>query len=124
MGGIIYSKESYTIIGICMEIHRELGAGFNEAVYKDAIELELKARNIPFFREKRYFIEYKGQVLKHQYIADFVLADKIILEVKSTKSIIDAFISQTLNYVKASNNRLGIVVNFGEASLTYKRVVN
>ena len=83
MTEIIYKKESYKIIGICMDVHNQLGPGFLEIVYKDALEFELKNANIPFKREKEYAINYKGINLPHKFYADFVVFDKIILEVKA-----------------------------------------
>jgi len=123
MTDVILKEESYKLIGICMEVHRELGMGFKEVIYKDALEFEFGHHGIAFNREKKYAIEYKGQVLPHKYVADFVVFDKIILEVKSSSTIIDGFVAQTLNYLKASGLKLGIIVNFGERSLTYKRIV-
>lgn len=123
MADIILKEESYRITGICMEVHKQLGMGFKEVVYKDALELEFKNAQIPFKREKQFRIEYKGVVLPHKYYADFIVYDSIILEVKSTPLIVNSFIAQTINYLKASGMKLGIVVNFGEKSLTYKRVV-
>lgn len=106
-----------------MEVHRELGMGFKEVLYKDAIELELKEKEIPYRREKEFRIEYKRQVLPHKFYADFVIDDSIILEVKSTSFIVNNFVAQTINYLKASGLKLGIIANFGEKSFTYKRVV-
>lgn len=106
-----------------MEVHRVLGMGFKEVIYKDALELEFEQQGIVFNREKRYGIEYKGKILPHKYVADFVVFDKIILEVKSSNTIIEGFVAQTLNYLKACGLKLGIIVNFGERSLTYKRIV-
>ena len=123
MTELIYKEEFYKIIGICMEVHRLLGRGFLEIIYKDSLEYECKKNNIPFEREKEYKIPYKEIILQHMYYADFVLFDKIILEVKAINGIIDEFIKQTLNYLSASNNKLGIIVNFGEDSLKYKRLV-
>lgn len=123
MTELIYKEEFYKIIGICMEVHRLLGRGFLEIIYKDALEYEFKKNNITFEREKEYKIPYKEIILQHMYYADFVLFDKIILEVKAINGIIDEFIKQTLNYLSASNNKLGIIVNFGEDSLKYKRLV-
>jgi GxxExxY protein len=123
MGDIILKEESYKLIGICMEVHTNLGMGFKEAVYKDALEVEFKSQGIPFVKEKQFKIEYKGIVLSHKYYADFIVFNSIILEVKSTSLIIDSFIAQTINYLKASGIKLGIIANFGEKSLTYKRVV-
>jgi len=106
-----------------MEVHRELGMGFKEAVYKDALELEFKAAEIPFTREKSYTVRYKGKILPRKYFADFVVFNSIILEVKATPVIINPFVYQTINYLKASGIKLGIIANFGNKSLSYKRVV-
>jgi len=106
-----------------MEVHRELGMGFKEAAYKDALELEFDNCKIPFRREKPYIIRYKGKILPRKYFADFVVFNSIILEVKATPVIINPFVYQTINYLKASGIKLGIIVNFGSKSLGYKRVV-
>jgi len=123
MVDIILKDESYKIIGICMNVHRQLGMGFNENVYKDALEQEFKNNNIPFSRETKFKIEYKGIVLKHTYKADFIVFNTIILEVKSSSVIINKFFTQTINYLKTSGLKLGIIANFGEKSFTYKRVL-
>lgn len=106
-----------------MEVHRQLGAGFKEIVYKDALEIEFREWGIPFQREKLYKIEYKGKILKHKYCADFVVYDSIILEVKATSFVINRFVADTLNYLKASGLQLGIIANFGEPSFVSKRIV-
>ena len=106
-----------------MEVHRNLGRGFLEIVYKDALEYEFRQQQIQYEREKEFAIEYKNIILPHKYYADFVVYDDIILEIKATCGIIDEFIKQTLNYIKASKSRLGIIINFGEDSLKYKRLV-
>lgn len=106
-----------------MEVHKELGFGFKEIIYKDALEIEFKDLAIPYQREKLYKIEYKGKILPRRYPADFVVYDSIILEIKAMPLIINNFVLQTRNYLKASGIRLGIIVNFGESSLKYKRVV-
>ena len=87
--GIIHKEESYQIIGICMEVHNNLGAGFSEIVYKDALELEFKNAKIEYSREKEYTVNYKGIILSHKFYADFVIFDKIILEVKGKNKIAD-----------------------------------
>ena len=106
-----------------MEVHSELGMGFKEILYKDAIEIELREKKIPYKREKEFKIEYKGIILPHKFYADFVIDDSIILEVKSASSIVNNFVAQTINYLKASGLKLGIIANFGEKSFTYKRIV-
>ena len=123
MSDIILKDESYKIIGACMEVHRELGFGFKEIIYKDALEIEFKSLEIPYQREKLYKIEYKGKILSRRYPADFVIYDSIILEVKAMPMIINNFVLQTRNYLKASGIRLGIIANFGESSFKSKRVV-
>ena len=106
-----------------MEVHRNLGKGFLEIVYKDALEYEFKKNNVLYDREMVYEISYKEITLPHKYFADFLVYEKIILEVKAVNGIIDEFIKQTLNYLAASKCKLGIIVNFGEDSLKYKRIV-
>ncbi len=123
MTDIIYKEESYQIIGKCMEVHNNLGAGFLEIVYKDALELEFRKAGIPYEREKKYEVNYKGTVLPHKFYADFVVFDKIILEVKGVSGITEEFTAQALNYLKVSGNKLALLVNFGELRLNYKRIV-
>ena len=123
MNSIFYKEESYRIIGICMEVHNNLGAGFSEIVYKDALEYEFKKEGIPFEREKEYTVKYKGIVLPHKFYADFVVCDTIILEIKGVSGMTDEFIAQSINYLKVSQNKLALVVNFGELKLNYKRIV-
>ena len=113
MNKIIYKEESYRIIGKCMDVHNSLGPGFLEIVFKDALELEFNIANIPFEREKEYTVDYKGVILPHKFYADFVVYNKIILEIKSvSKGISDEHVAQAINYLKVSNNRLALVVNF------------
>ncbi len=106
-----------------MEVHNNLGAGFLEVVYKDALEYEFKKANIPFEREKMYEVNYKGIILPHRFYADFIVYEEIILEVKSVTGIADEFIAQAINYLKVSQNQLALIVNFGELKLNYKRIV-
>ncbi len=123
MSDIILKEESYAIIGICMEVHRELGMGFREDVYKEALEIEFRAKAIPYQREKLFAIQYKGKTLRRKYPADFIVYDKIVLELKARSVIVENFVAQTINYLKASGLQLGIIANFGERSLNYKRIV-
>lgn len=123
MTDIVYKLDSYEIIGKCFEVHNNLGAGFLEIVYKDALEYEFKKANIPYEREKQYVVKYKDQILPHKFYADFVILDKIILEVKAVSGISDEFVAQALNYLKVSDNKLALIVNFGEQSINSKRIV-
>lgn len=118
-----YQEETYRILGICMEVHRILGKGFLEIVYKDALEYEFKLQNIPYEREKKYEIEYKTIILRHHFNADFVVFDKIILEAKAQQGIVENHNKWVINYLAASKCKLGLIVNFGEDSLVTKRVI-
>ncbi len=123
MGELIYKDEAFKIIGFCMEVNRELGKGHDEVIYKDALEIEFHRQGILFKRELEFKLTYKGVVLPHKYFADFVVMDKIILEAKAIECLTDSHVKQTLNYLAASKLKLGLLVNFGEDSLNYKRVV-
>jgi GxxExxY protein len=116
-------EETFQIIGICMEIHRILGKGLLEIVYKDALEYELKNNNILYEREKKYDIKYKDIILPHNFYADFVIMDKIIVEIKAQKNLIEEHFNQVLNYLAISKCKIGLIINFGESSLKYKRVI-
>ena len=120
---LIYREEAYRVIGLCMEVHGILGKGHSEVVYKDALEYEFSINQIPFSREKSYKIKYKDIILPRGYNADFVVYDKIILESKAVESLTNSHVKQTLNYLAASKLKLGLLVNFGEDSLTNKRIV-
>ena len=123
MNGIYLKEESYKIIGLCMEVHKILGKGHSEVVYKDALEYEFKINSIPYEREKIYEIEYKDITLQRKYVADFVVYNEIIFEAKAISQLTNSDIKQTLNYLASSKNKLGILVNFGEDSLKYKRII-
>jgi len=123
MHNLLYRDECFSIIGKCFEVHNNLGAGFLEIVYKDAIEYEFRKSGIPYEREKEYIVHYKDIILPHRFYADFVVYDKIILEVKGVSGIADEFIAQAVNYLKVSNNRLAFIMNFGEIKLNYRRII-
>ena len=121
---IIYKSEVYQIVGICMEVYNTLGYGFAEVVYKDAMEIEFVDKNMQYAREQLHTIKYKGKILQHKFFADYTLLEKIILEIKACKDgITDDAIAQTLNYLRASGIRLGLIINFGKKGLEYKRLV-
>ncbi len=123
MTEIYFKEESYQIIGKCMEVHNNLGPGFAEIVYKDALEYEFNRAGVPFEREKQYKVNYKGIILPHHFYADFVVYDSIILEVKGVSGLTDEFTAQCINYLKVSENKLALLVNFGELKLNTKRIV-
>jgi GxxExxY protein len=119
-----FKEETYSIIGICMEVHRILGPGFSEIVYKDAIEVESRLKTIPYSREIQYCVEYKEFILKHIFSPDFVMFENIILDAKATDAgITNLFISKMINYLKVSKCKVGLIVNFGKESLEYKRII-
>src|SRR5574337_13461 len=113
----------YRVIGLCMEVHRILGHGFLEILYKDALEYEFGKTAIAFEREKKYSVPYKDIILPRHYIADFSVNGELILEVKAQQGVIDAHYAQVINYLAVSKCKLGLLVNFAETSLVYKRVI-
>lgn len=123
MGDILLKQECYEIIGNCMEVHSELGHGFSEIVYKDALEHEFRKNQIPFKREVCYRVRYKDIVLPHHFYADFVLFDLIILELKAVSELTNEHFEQTLNYLAVSGLEVGLLVNFRKPKLQYKRVI-
>jgi GxxExxY protein len=121
---LIYKQESYAIIGACFEVHNELGSGFLEDVYQEALERELADRKIPFLAKPKLEIYYKGKLLTKKYEPDFIPYSKIIMEIKSVKALTDEHRAQVQNYIKASSYQLGLLVNFGKSQdLEYERIV-
>jgi GxxExxY protein len=124
MSNLLYKKESYAIIGAALDVYNELGPGFLEAVYHDAMKIELSGQNIPFESEKPLPICYRGHTLEHEYFADLICYDRILLELKAHKEIHDAHLAQVMNYLKATGLVLGYVINFGHPEkLQWKRVL-
>ena len=121
---ILYKEESFAIVGACMKVHRTLGAGFLEAVYEEALEREFQNLKIPFKRQVKLDLYYGNQKLTKQYRADFICYDEIIVEIKAVSLIPTAFYAQLQNYLKCTNIELGMLINFGTSSLTYKRMIN
>ena len=121
---IIYKEEAYKIVGAAMEVHRELNYGFLETVYQEALEKEFTMQDIPFEREKLIHIYYKGEKLDKFYKADFICYKDIIVELKALGDLSTEHESQLINYLKATNKALGILINFGKPSLQYKRIIN
>jgi GxxExxY protein len=123
MSELLYKAEVFILVGYCMEIHRELGKGLDEVTYKDALVVELQRAEIPFDRELKYKVSYKGVILPHHYQADFVVWKKVLFEAIAVERLTDVHIKQVLNYLAASKLELGLLVNFGADSLEWKRVV-
>ena len=120
---LLFKEESYKIIGLSMKVHSTLGKGFKEIVYKDALEIEFRKNSIPYQREKSFKISYDDIVLRHEFDADFFVYESIIPEIKAAYQFHPENFRQTLNYLKASQVKLGILINFGEDQLKFKRIV-
>ena len=120
---ILYKDESYKIIGAAMIVHGELSSGFLEAIYQEALEKEFRIQQIPYKREVPLPIYYKGELLSKSYIADFICYDNIIIELKAVSSLASEHKAQVLNYLKATNNELGLLLNFGESKLKFERLI-
>jgi GxxExxY protein len=120
---LIFEKESFAIIGAAQEVHKELGCGFLEAVYREAVRLEFEKNKIPFSEEKEIKIHYKSNILSKTYCADFICYDKIIVELKALSKLNTEHDAQVLNYLKASRLKVGLLLNFGESSLKVKRII-
>ncbi len=124
MTDYLYKKESYAIIGAALEVYNELGPGFLEVIYQDAMKIELAEQNIPFESEKPLSVCYRGHTLPHEYFADLICYDRILVELKASKDIHEAHLAQVMNYLKATGLALGYVINFGNPEkLLWKRVL-
>ena len=117
-----FEEETKRILNACLEVHNELGCGFLEPVYQEALEREFRIQKIPFEREKLLPILYKGQKLDKNYFADFICFNEIILEIKAVSTIAKAHKAQVINYLKAANKQIGLLVNFGCNSLKWERI--
>jgi GxxExxY protein len=114
---------TYAIIGAALEVHRELGCGFLEPVYQEALGLELKTQGVPFEREVKLPVFYTGHRLETHYQADFICYDNVIVELKALAKTGGLEQSQVLNYLKATGHRVGLLANFGAMSLQWQRLV-
>jgi GxxExxY protein len=122
--GIILKEESAKIVGAIFEVHKRLGVGLLEKVYQEALAIELKHRNIPFERERRFEVYYRDQKLDAQYIADFVCYGKIIVELKAVSELTDVHKAQVRNYLTITGYELGILCNFNELYMEPVRILN
>ena len=121
---LLKKKEVYSIVGAAIEVHRDLGPGFLEAVYQEVMEIELGLKGISFESQKLLPINYKGNLLRKEYIADLVCFDQIIVELKALERLSGKEEAQILNYLKATGLRVGLLINFGSyGRLEWKRFV-
>jgi GxxExxY protein len=124
MPELLYKDEVYAIVGAAMEVHSELGPGFLEAVYQEALEIEFQSRNLPHFPQRELRVFYKGRILNKFYIADFSCYDGIMVEIKAQKQLTEIDEAQILNQLKATKTRVGILINFGsKGNLEWHRYV-
>jgi len=124
MSELLLKEEVFRIVGAAMTVSQSLGSGFLEAVYQEAMEIELIECRIPFEPQKRIRIHYKDRLLKKEYIADFLCFNSIIVEIKAIKKIADLDEAQLLNYLNATKLPLGLIINFGVPKLEWKRFAN
>ncbi len=115
--------KTHAIIGAAMEVHRELGCGFLEAIYQEAMAIELALRSVPFAREEPLRVEYKGKPLATAYRADFVCFESVLVELKALQKLSTGDEAQVLNYLKATGHQIGLLLNFGSQSLEFKRLI-
>jgi GxxExxY protein len=118
---LLYEEDTRKIIGAAMEVHNQLGCGFLEAVYQEALEREFQQRGIPFVSQCNIQIDYKGVSLSKTYLADLVVDAKIIVELKAMDALTAREEAQIMNYLKASGMRIGLLINFGNPRLEWKR---
>ena len=121
---IVYSQESYKIVGAAFQVYNTLRHGFLEAVYQEALEIEFQRQEIPYEHEKELKIRYDGVELKQTYRADFVCYGKIIVELKAVSKLDEAHHSQVYNYLHATGCKLGLLLNFGNSDhIQIERIV-
>ena len=121
--GVLFADDTYDIVGAAMEVYNEMGAGFLESVYQECLEIELGRRNIPFSAQEKIRLNYKGTPLKSTHFPDLICHEKIVIELKSTKSISREHQAQIYNYLKASELTLGLIINFGAVpNLEHQRI--
>jgi GxxExxY protein len=113
MDGLILKDESYAIVGACFEVYKDKGCGFLEPVYQECLAIEFEARKIPFVSQPQLELSYRGRKLVQSYRPDFVCFSKIIVEIKAVQRLAPEHRAQTMNYLKATNCDLGLLVNFG-----------
>ena len=124
MSELILKDEVYAVIGAAIEVHRELGPGFLESIYQEAMEIELSSRNVPFVAQQPISVRYKGLTLKKQFFADLVCFERIIVEIKALAHLSGTEHAQLLNYLRGTGFPMGILINFGShGKLEWKRLV-
>ena len=113
MKEIILKEEVYAIVGAAMDVYWQLGRGFLESVYQEALGIEFRRRRIPFEAQEEIVIHYKGETLKKKYVADFICYGQIVIELKALEGLCGRDVGQLLNYMKATRFNVGLLINFG-----------
>lgn len=121
---LLYEEETFKIIGACMKVHRSLGSGFLESVYQEALEKEFRSQKIDIQRQVKLKLMYDGQPMKKYFVADFLCYDKVLLEIKAASFLVKDVEAQVINYLKSTELPVGLLINFGQKSLVWKRFVN
>ncbi len=124
MGKLLFEDETYKVIGACISVHKGLGAGFLESVYHEALEKEFEIQKVNFDSKKKLQVYYNDAPLKRYFIADFICFDKIVVEIKAASFLHKDTETQTINYLKSTGYQIGLLINFGQPSLTWKRFIN
>jgi len=125
METLIYKEEAFKIIGACFEVYTNKGCGFLEPVYQECLEIELALQGIDFISQKSLTLEYKGRQLKHTYAPDFICYERIIIEIKAVSQLLDEHRAQLINYLNATDLKLGLLVNFGHyPKLEWERIAH
>lgn len=115
---------TYAIIGAAMEVHRIMGPGHLEAVYQECLEIEFEENSIPFISKPKLELYYKGRKLQKYYVPDFKVFEQYIVELKAENALTKVDEAQIINSLKTSKHEIGLLINFGEASLRYRRFIN
>ena len=113
MTKLLFADETYKILGACFEVYKRMGCGFLEPVYQECLEIEFNLQEIPFTAQKELILEYRGKRLKQTYKPDFICFEKIVVEIKAVSNLIDEHRAQLLNYLHATDFKLGLLINFG-----------
>ena len=121
---MLYKDETEKILKACINVHNELGNSFLEPVYQEALAIEFNLQGIPYKKEVKLEITYKGHKLDKEYYADFICYDSIIVELKAVARLVNSHKAQVINYLSAINKNVGLLVNFGESSLKWQRISN
>jgi GxxExxY protein len=122
---LLFKDETYALLGACFDVYKDKGCGFNEPIYQECLEIELAHRGVAFASQPQLPLSYRGQILRHKFIPDFICFEKIILELKAVPELLGEHRAQVINYLKATGHLIGLLVNFGHyPKVQYERIMN